>query len=293
MKKIIVIGSISIDNVIYTKNLPQPGVTVHGESFITNLGGKGANQACAIKFLGGDVVFYGAIGDDDHGEYVQKHLKNAGLTAFLKKSKHQTGIACITIDMTSGENRIVVIKGANEDISKADIDKINFKERDILLLQLENKLESTIYAMKKAKEAGLLVVLNPAPYAPVPSEAFKYIDYFIPNEHELEQFTPDVNGDYLTRAKSLVAKGIKHVIVTLGEHGSLYVDAEKHINIEPHKVHAVDTTAAGDSYCGAFVTALSQDKDVLEAMRFASKASSITVTRKGAISSLPKLEDLK
>ena len=95
MKKIIVIGSISIDNVIYTKNLPQPGVTVHGESFITNLGGKGANQACAIKFLGGDVVFYGAIGDDDHGEYVQKHLKNVGLTAFLKKSKHQTGIACI------------------------------------------------------------------------------------------------------------------------------------------------------------------------------------------------------
>ena len=97
----------------------------------------------------------------------------------------------------------------------------------------------------------------------------------------------------MTRAKSLVAKGIKHVIVTLGENGSLYVDAEKHINIEPHKVHAVDTTAAGDSYCGAFVTALSQDKDVLEAMRFASKASSITVTTKGAISSLPKLEDLK
>ena len=293
MKKIIVIGSISIDNVVYTKNLPQPGMTVHGESFITNLGGKGANQACAIKFLGGDVVFYGAIGDDEHGEYVQKILKNAGLTAFLKKSKQQTGIACITIDITSGENRIVVIKGANADITKEDIDSINFQERDILLLQLENNIHSTVYAMKKAHEAGLLVVLNPAPYAPVPKDAFGYIDYFIPNEHELEQFTPDIDGDYLTRAKHLVYQGIKHVIVTLGEHGSLYVDDKQSISIEPYKVHSVDTTAAGDSYCGAFVTALSQGKDVIEAMKFASKASSITVTRKGAISSLPKLEDLK
>ena len=293
MKKIIVIGSISIDNVVYTKNLPQPGMTVHGESFITNLGGKGANQACAIKFLGGDVIFYGAIGEDQHGEYVQKILKNAGLTAFLKKSSLQTGIACITIDITSGENRIVVIKGANADITKADIDSINFKERDILLLQLENNIDSTVYAMKKAKEEGLLVVLNPAPYAPVPIDAFKYIDYFIPNEHELEQFTPNIDGDYLSRAKYLVSQGIKRVIVTLGEHGSLYVDNEKHINIEPYKVHAVDTTAAGDSYCGAFVTALSQGKDVIEAMKFANKASSITVTRKGAISSLPKIEDLK
>ena len=293
MKKVLVIGSISIDNVVYTRNLPQPGVTVHGESFITNLGGKGANQACAIKFLGGDVVFYGAIGNDEHGEYVQKQLKNAGLTAFLKKSELQTGIACITIDINSGENRIVVIKGANVDISKEDIDQINFKERDILLLQLENNIDSTVYAMKKAKEAGLLVVLNPAPYHEIPNDALQYIDYFIPNEHELEQFTPNIDGGYLERAKHLVQQGIKHVIVTLGENGSLYVDEEKHINIDPYKVHAVDTTAAGDSYCGAFVTALSKGEDVIEAMKFASKASSITVTRKGAISSLPKLEDLK
>ena len=293
MKKVLVIGSISIDNVVYTRNLPQPGVTVHGESFITNLGGKGANQACAIKFLGGDVIFYGAIGKDEHGEYVQKQLKNAGLTAILKKSELQTGIASLTIDINSGENRIVVIKGANVDISKEDIDQINFKERDILLLQLENNIDSTVYAMKKAKEAGLLVVLNPAPYHEIPNDAFQYIDYFIPNEHELEQFTPNIDGGYLERAKHLVQQGIKHVIVTLGENGSLYVDEEKHINIDPYKVHAVDTTAAGDSYCGAFVTALSKGEDVIEAMKFASKASSITVTRKGAISSLPKLEDLK
>ncbi len=293
MKKIIVIGSISIDNVVYTKNLPQPGMTVYGESFISNVGGKGANQACAVSFLGGDVIFYGAVGDDENGKYAANFIKNAGITAFLKKSKQQTGIASITIDLASAENRIVIVQGANLDITKADIEEINFKERDILLLQLENDIESTVYAMKKAKENGLLVVLNPAPYHELDESVFPYIDFFIPNEHELEQFTPNIQGDYLTKAKYLVSKGIKHVIVTLGEKGSLYVDEDSHIDIEPYKVTAVDTTAAGDSYCGAFVTALAQNKTVIEAMKFASKASSITVTRKGAISSLPKLEDLK
>ena len=293
MKKIIVIGSISIDNVTFTSVLPTPGTTVYGESFLSNIGGKGANQACAISFLGGDVEFYGAIGDDDNGKTVLNFIKNAGLTAFLKISKQQTGIASITIETTTAENRIVIVPGANLDLNKADIDQIDFSDKDILLIQLENDLEGVIYAMKKAKENGLLVVLNPAPYHEIPESSYQYIDFFIPNEHELEQFTPDVGGDYLAKAKSLVSKGIKHVIVTLGEKGSLYVDKEKHIEIEPYKVNAVDTTAAGDSYCGAFVYALSNDMSVIDAMHFASKASSITVTRKGAIASLPHLSDIK
>ena len=221
MKKIIVIGSISIDNVTYTSILPTPGTTVYGESFLSNIGGKGANQACAISFLGGDVEFYGAIGDDDNGKTVLNFIKNAGLTAFLKISKQQTGIASITIETTTAENRIVIVPGANLDLNKADIDQIDFSDKDILLIQLENDLDGVIYAMKKAKENGLLVVLNPAPYHEIPESSYQYIDFFIPNEHELEQFTPDVDGDYLTKAKSLVNKGIKHVIVTLGEKGSL------------------------------------------------------------------------
>ena len=293
MKKIVVIGSISIDNVVYTQNMPQPGMTVYGESFISNVGGKGANQACAINFLGGDVVFYGAIGDDENGKKAENYLKYAGLTAFLKKSRYQTGIASITIDMVSAENRIVIVQGANLDITKEDIDQIDFSKEDILLLQLENDIDSTIYAMKKAKENGLLVVLNPAPYHSLPDDVYQYIDFFIPNEHELEQFTPNVDGDYLAKAQCLVNKGIKQVIVTLGKKGSLYVNEEKYLLVKPYKVKAVDTTAAGDSYCGAFVTALAQDKTIAEAMDFASKASSITVTRKGAISSLPRLSDLK
>jgi len=293
MKKIIVIGSISIDNVVYTNVLPHPGMTVYGESFLSNIGGKGANQACAIHFLNGDVIFYGSIGKDDNGQRVEKFLKEAGLTANLKKSSQNTGIASITIDNKTAENRIVIVPGSNMDINKSDIDKIDFTKFDILLLQLENPVDTVCYAMKKAKENGLLVVLNPAPYHEVPSDAFPYIDFFIPNEHELDQFTLDIKGNELEKAQYLLKQGIKRVIVTLGEKGSLYVDEKEHFLVKPHKVNAIDTTGAGDSFCGAFVTALSEGKNTKEAMEFASKASSITVTRKGAIASLPKRDEIK
>lgn len=293
MKKILVIGSISIDNVTYTNNLPQPGMTVYGESFLSNVGGKGANQACAIKRLGGDVDFYGAVGDDNNGIIVKNFLNSEDLNSFLKISKFSTGVASITIDMKFAENRIVIVPGANRDLTIDDIDQIDFKKYSVLLIQLEILIPSVIHAMKKAKENGLTVVLNPAPYNELDNNAYQYIDFFIPNEHELEQFTPDIKGDYLQRAKSLVNKGIKNVIVTLGEKGSLFVNSKEHFYIEPHKVKAIDTTGAGDSYCGAFVTALNKGSSVKEAMEFASKASSITVTRKGAIASLPYLKDIK
>ncbi len=292
MKKVLVIGSISIDNVTYTSVLPEPGTTVYGESFLSNIGGKGANQACAIHFLKGDAEFYGAIGDDDNGKRVQNFLKSVGLAANLKISKQNTGVASITIETQNAENRIVIVPGSNMDITKEDIDKIDFSRFDLLLLQLENPVDTIVYAMKKAKENGLTVVLNPAPYHEVPSSAFKYIDFFIPNEHELEYFTEDINGDFKERAEHLINQGVKRVIVTLGEKGSLYVDEKESYLVEPHKVNAVDTTGAGDSYCGAFVTALSKGEDIKSAMEFANKVSSITVTRKGAIASLPKLEEI-
>ncbi len=293
MKRILVIGSISIDNVTYTSVLPEPGTTVYGESFLSNIGGKGANQACAIHFLNGDVEFYGAIGKDENGERVKKFLKSVGLQVNLKISEQNTGVASITIETQNAENRIVIVPGSNMDITKEDIDKIDFSKFDYLLLQLENPVDTICYAMKKAKKHGLTVVLNPAPYHEVPAIAFKNIDFFIPNEHELEYFTPNVKGDFEERAKYLIKQGIKRVIVTLGEKGSLYVDENESFTVAPHKVNAIDTTGAGDSYCGAFVTALSEGKDVKEAMEFASKVSSIAVTRKGAIASLPLRSEIK
>lgn len=293
MKKILVIGSISIDNVTYTSTKAKPGMTVYGDSFISNVGGKGANQACGIFFLGGDVNFYGAVGNDNNGKTVQNYLKQLQIPAFLKISEESTGVANIVIDNKTAENSIIIVPGANLDLNIEDIDKISFDEYDILLLQLENKIDTVVHSMRQAKEKGLLVVLNPAPFQPIPNDALKYIDFFIPNEHELEQFTSNIDGDYLTRAQALVKKGIKQVIVTLGDKGSMYVDKEKSFNVDPYRVDAVDTTAAGDSFCGAFVTALSKGLSTKEAMDFASRASSITVTRKGAIQSLPHSQDLK
>lgn len=293
MKKVLVIGSISIDNVTYTSVLPEPGTTVYGESFLSNIGGKGANQACAIHFLNGDVEFYGAVGNDDNGKRVQSFLKSVGLRANLKISEQNTGVASITIETQTAENRIVIVPGSNMDITKEDIDRIGFSKFDFLLLQLENPVDTICYAMKKAKENGLTVVLNPAPYHEVPSEAFQYIDFFIPNEHELEYFTSNMNCDFKQRADSLIKQGIKRIIVTLGEKGSLYVDNNESFTVAPHKVNAIDTTGAGDSYCGAFVTALSEGKPVKEAMEFASKVSSIAVTKKGAIASLPHRSEIK
>ena len=294
MSKILVIGSLSIDNVTYTKVLPGPGTTVFGESFLSNIGGKGANQACAATFLGGDVTFFGSIGKDQNGDYISSFLKSLGVKGVLKRSSKQTGVASITLDTFTKENRIIIVPGANMDITKKDIEFILNKEKDIkyLLIQLENPVDTVCFALEKAKELGLTTILNPAPYHELPDDVFPFIDYFIPNEHELASFVGKQNADYQEAARVLLKKGLKNLIVTLGKNGSLFISREAQIKIEPIKVDAIDTTAAGDSFLGAFVTALSQDKSIKQAMEFANRCSAITVTRKGAIVSLPKLEEV-
>ena len=293
MKKILVIGSIAIDNVVYANTFAKPGQTVYGDVFLSNIGGKGANQAAASHFLGGDVEFYGAIGDDDNGKRVKAFLDTIGVNNHLKISQKNTGIASITINTQSAENSIIIVAGANMDIWPEDIDKIDFSKYSYLLLQLENPVDTVIYAMKKAKEAGLTVILNPAPYHSLPSEAFPLIDFFIPNEHELEDFTKEQSGSLEDKCAYLLKQGVKRIIVTLGENGSYYCDEKQSFYKHALRVNAIDTTGAGDTYCGAFVTALSNGKSISEALDFASTASSLTVTKKGAIASLPHLEDLK
>ena len=295
MSKIIVFGSINIDNVAYTKVLPEPGITVEGDSFISNIGGKGANQACAAHFLGSNVTFFGSVGKDDNGKRVKAFFDSIKLPYFLVESEKSTGTALIIIDENTAENRILCVPGANFDVKKKDIDKMLplLNEGDIFLTQLESDLDTIIYAIKEAKKKGATVVLNPAPARRnLPLDVYPFIDFFIPNEHEIDTYTEGVYS-YEEKAKQLVNKGVKNVVVTLGENGSLLVNKEMTKLIAPHKVKAVDTTAAGDSYCGAFVTALNQGKDIVSALEFASKCSSITVTRKGAINSLPHKEELK
>ena len=291
-KRILVIGSIAIDNTIFTQNLPVAGMTTLADSFFTNIGGKGANQACASLFLGGDVAFIGAVGKDKNGEMAREFLKEQGLDARLKESDLPTGVAFIILEEKTGENRILIIQGANTDVQIEDIEKNDdlFREGDILLTQFENSPAIVQYIIKKAHDRGMTIVLYPAPIKEFDVNYYQYVDYLVPNEHELESLSK--TSDVLKGCQILLEKGVKNVIATLGEKGSILVNRAVVCRVKPHKVEAIDTTAAGDSYLGALVTKLSQGKDIIEAMEFASLCSSYTVTKKGAIVALPHLEDL-
>ena len=292
-KHIVVIGSIAIDNTIFTQALPTAGTTTIADSYFQNIGGKGANQACAALFLGSEVSFIGAVGNDANGEAAKKFLNANGLETRMKVSEKPTGVAFIILEEKTAENRILIVQGANNDLQIEDIKQNEdlFKEGDILLTQFECPISTIEYTIKKGKEKGMLVVVNPAPIKKVDESVYPYIDYLVPNEHELEALSGE--SDPVKGAKILLAKGAKNVIVTLGKKGSVLVNNEEAIDIAPYIVDAVDTTAAGDSYLGAFVNKISEGKSVIEAMEFASRCSSITVTRKGAIVALPHKEDLK
>lgn len=292
-KHIVVIGSIAIDNTIFTQKLPTAGTTTIADSYFQNIGGKGANQACAALFLGSDVSFVGAIGSDANGKMVKDFLLQNKLDIHLKTSKKPTGVAFIILEESNAENRILIVQGANNDLLIEDINQNEdlFKEGDILLTQFECPIKTIEYVIKHGKEKKMLVIVNPAPIKKVSEEVYPYIDYLVPNEHELEALSGEV--DPIKGAKILLNKGVKNVIVTLGSKGSVLVNEKETINVAPHKVNAIDTTAAGDSYLGALVNQLAQGKDIKEAMEFASLCSSITVTRKGAIIALPHKEDLK
>ena len=292
-RKIVVIGSIAIDSTIYTSKLPSAGTTTIADSYFTNIGGKGANQACAALFLGSEVNFIGSVGKDHNGAMVKKFLREKGLNARIKNSNSPTGVAFIILEESNAENRILIVQGANTDLKIKDIKRNEdlFQKGDILLTQFENSMETVEYIIKTAKEKGMLVVVNPAPIKKFNEEYYQYIDYLVPNEHELELLSG--TSDPLEGAKRLLVKGAANIIVTLGEKGSMLVNNCEVIKVKPHKVNAVDTTAAGDSYLGALVSQLSVNKPIREAMEFASLASSYAVTKKGAIVSLPHLEDLK
>lgn len=291
-KEILVVGSITIDNTIISKEMPKAGVTTIADSFFSNVGGKGANQACASLFLGGDVTFIGSIGKDANGENIKKFLVDKKLKAYLKQSDKPTGVAFITID-EKGENQILIVQGANADLQISDIEKYDelFQADKILLTQFENNIETVQHMIKKGSKRNMTVVVNPAPVKPFDESYYQYIDYIVPNEHEVELLTGQL--DPVEGSKILLQKGCKNVIVTLGENGSVLVNSGGICYVKPHKVKAIDTTAAGDSYLGALVSKMSQGSDIIEAMEFASLASSVAVTKKGAIMSLPHLEDLK
>ncbi|TCO77472.1 ribokinase [Marinisporobacter balticus] len=298
MGDITVIGSINMDLVTNVENMPKVGETVIGSDFKEIPGGKGANQAVAIARLGGKVNMIGKIGDDGFGKTLLSALKKDKInTDGLKIEENTpTGVAMITVN-GEGDNAIVVIPGANFKVCKEDIENnIEVIEKSkMVVFQLEIPLETVKYGLQRAKELEKYTVLNPAPAKSLDEEMIKNIDLLIPNETELEILTQieiKEEEDFLHASKKLIEKGVKSLIITMGEKGSLYIDKKCVKKFQAKKVNAVDTTAAGDSFIGGVVTYLAEGKEIDEAIVFASKVGALTVTKKGAQSSLPYLEEV-
>ena len=293
-KRILVIGSLNMDMVIPVKELPKKGETILGGAPDYIPGGKGANQACAAGKLGGSVTMLGKVGRDEMGRRLKDNLAAAGVDVahVAETPDAPTGMAVIYVSET-GSNSIVVIPGANGLCDRAYIEANEelIAAHDIIVLQLEIPYDAVFRAIQLAKKHGRLVVLNPAP-APdsLPAEVIASLDYFTPNETEMARIAGmPVGGteEAVAAGRRLVEAGVGTVLATLGEAGALLVTAETAQVIPTLRVEAVDTTAAGDTFNGEFVTALAEGMPEAEAIAFGNKAAAISVTRKGAQTSIP------
>lgn len=291
MSKLYVVGSINMDLVIDTDVVPKSGVTVTGNSFMTNPGGKGANQAVAIAKSGGDVEIIGCVGDE-FGKELTDTLTgyNVGVRNLVRRSGISSGVAVIIL--CGGDNRIILDKASNGLVDDNVVEK-GLKDvccGDYVIAQLEIPATSVLSAMKLGKSKGAITVLNPAPAAALPDEIWGNIDYFIPNQSETEFYTgiyPENIDDASRAAQILRDKGVSNVVITMGSLGAVAFADGKTIETAACKVKAVDTTAAGDTFVGALVTMLSQGASLKEAMVYANKAAAITVSRNGAQQSIP------
>ena len=297
-KKILVIGSSNTDMTIKSDKLPLPGETILGGKFIMGPGGKGANQAVAARRLGGKVEFVCKVGRDIFGKNsLEGYVKEGIDMSHILYSDEASGIALILVD-GNGENMISVAPGANSDLTVEDIESIadTIRESDYLILQLEIPVSSVLRAAEIAHEAGVYVILNPAPACQLPSELFRFISLITPNRTETSLMTGIEITDEsscMEAVKVLNEMGVKDVVITLGSKGSLVFSEGNCKMVPAQKVKAVDATAAGDTFCGALCVALSKGSGLIEAAEFATKASALTVQKIGAQNSIPHITDIK
>ena len=290
------IGSSNTDMVVRTAEFPKPGETVLGGTFMMNAGGKGANQAVAAARLGADVRFVAKIGRDIFGEEAKKGFLKEGLDIqyLLETSDYASGVALITVN-ANGENEIVVASGANMDLRPADLPDEIFNDVAFVLIQLEIPLETVAYIIDKCLRSNIKVILNPAPAAALSKQLLEGIFLITPNETETRILTgiyPDNEVSMHQAANVFHRAGIEHVIITLGSAG-VYLSNRQFAELIPSKkVKALDSTAAGDVFNGAILTALSSGKDWPDACRFACDAAAISVTRAGAQNSAPYSSEL-
>ena len=284
---IAVVGSAMMDLTAYAEVLPEPGQTLAGQLFTTGFGGKGANQAVMAAHCGAEVHFIGKLGNDVFGTAIADNFVKVGIHSdSVERSETPTGVAHIWVD-GNGENRIIIIPGANHEIESAKaVEAINaIKDLSVVVAQCEIKQEVTLAAFNAAKARGCTTVLNPAPYQEISAELLALCDWIIPNETEFRE----LHGALPTSDSVLQSfRPGKNSIVTLGSQGAVYISADGHITkVAAPKVTAVDTTGAGDAFVGTFAFSLASGKDPITAMTLGIKVASLSVTRKGAQSSYP------
>ncbi len=299
MSRVIVIGSSNRDLTVRLERLPRVGETVSGGDYYTSFGGKGANQAVAAHKAGAEVAFVAKVGRDENGDAMVRHLKESGLStdSIIRDGQAASGVALIMVDK-DGRNMIAVAPGANRNLTEEEI--VNTEDAithaRILLIQLEVPVDPVLRALAIARENHVTTILNPAPARALQSMLLSLVDVLTPNEVEAGLLT-GVNvkdeRDAVAAARKLLDSGVQHVIVTLGEKGSVWVTSGQEQFFPPFRVTPVDSTAAGDAFNGALACALAEGRTMEQAIRFANAAGALTVTRRGAQDALPTREEIE
>jgi len=297
--RVTIVGSYNVGLFLKGESFPGPGETLIGTEFKEGGGGKGSNQALAAAKLGADVSFIGRIGNDAFGRYALRLYEEFGVSSETIKVDPDThsGVSVIFIDK-AGRNMIMVVPGANFRLSRADVDaaEASIRESMVVGFQLENNFEIVEYGILKASRAGTRVLLDPAPVRPLPESLFKNIWCIKPNEHEASALTGIKVVDRrsaVEAGKWFLSRGVALALITLGEQGAVLVTKEEQLHFPAPKVEAIDSTGAGDCFCGAFMAALASGAGMHDAIRYANVAASISVTRLGVIEAIPSQDEVK
>ncbi len=296
---VVIVGSITADVTTFSQRLPRRGETILGEQFSLLLGGKGANQAVASALAGTASFMVGCVGNDLFRDLVQGGLRDHGVDlSALRVVDAPTGIAHIRVD-ASGENDIVMVPLANNELGIEQIDQAMSDlapRASVLLTQLEIPRDKAIYAMRAGRSAGLTVILDPAPAADLPEDAWKYVDYVTPNETEASLITGLEVADpesAVAAGQWFLARGVGNAVITMAAGGAMLVTGDRVVHFPAHQVDAVDTTAAGDAFSGYLGASLAAGMSIDDAIARAMAAGALAVTRHGASPSLPSAQDVE
>ena len=296
MSRVLIVGSANVDYTVALPRLPEPGETVSDGTLLVNHGGKGANQAVAARRLGADVRLIACVGDDAAGRDVRSALASEGIgvDGMVSTTAAATGTALVSVD-TRGRNQVSVAPGANRTLSVEQVQARmeDFAWAQVIICQLETPLATVRWALGEARRRGVIAIVNPAPVPATPLDFFSLVDYLTPNAGEAARLSGAAANDAALAAERLVSRGVRTVVVTLGDSGALAWHEGRGLRVPGFAVNAVDTTAAGDAFNGALAVAVAESRALHESVRFANAAGALACTRRGAQPSLPFRGDVE